>query len=204
MRSLNTLLSCLILTSASACASMDEISAEYQKTALSKYSELSVEHFIEKMTIKDDELETEAVFTTRMGSRPNASGDLYVSMISNQNDEFMRAIVPKTGGSTTYQMYFVLEASDWRRPYQINFGTRLGSKPVKRIGIDASCAGGNCTNYEDAVVTLSSAELDEMIEHMESNALALLRFRVKSQSERDYDSAFSLSELKAIRKAAAS
>ena len=185
------------------CASVDEISAEYQKTTLAKYSELDVSHFTETMTVKDDDLEIEAVYTTKLGSRPNPSGDPYLSLISNKNDEFMRAIVSKADGSITYQIYFSLESSDWRNPYQINFGEPLGSKKVSRIGIDASCTGGGCTNYEDALVTLSPAELDAMIAHLETTSQPLLRFRVKSQSGRDYDSAISLGELQAIRNVAA-
>ena len=111
-----------LLLGVASCASVDEISAEYQKTALAKYSELDVGHFTETMTVKDDDLETEAVFTTKLGSRPNASSDPYLSLISNKNDEFMRAIVSKSDGIITYQMYFSLESSDWRNPYQINFG----------------------------------------------------------------------------------
>ena len=192
----------LVAFNLTACASVGDISAEYQKTALSKYSELPVSHFVDKMNVKDDALETEAVFNTRTGSRPNPSRDPYLSLISNRNDEFMRAIVPKSGGDIIYQMYFSLQADDWRQPYQINFGEPLGSKAIKRIAIDANCTGGSCTNFEDATVTLTSAELDQMIAHLEANNLPLLRFRVKSQSDRDYDSAFSKAELQAIRQVA--
>lgn len=185
------------------CASVDEISTEYQKTALAKYSQLSVEHFTDKLEIKDDALETEAVYTTRMGSRPNPSSDPYLSLISNKNDEFMRVIVPKNGGDPVYQIYLSLKASDWRHPYQINFGEALGSKSVERIAIDASCSSASCTNYEDAIVTLTQNDLDKMIAYLEANNLSLLPFRVKSQSGRDYDSALGLSELIAIGQAPA-
>ena len=151
------------------CVSVEEISAEYQKTALAKYSELDVGHFTDTMTVKDDALETEAVFTTKLGSRPNASSDPYLSLISNRNDEFMRAIVSKSDGSITYQMYFSLESSDWRNPYQINFGEPLGSKKVSRIGIDASCTGGGCTNY-DCLLYTSPSPRDRQKSRMPSSA----------------------------------
>ncbi|MEP1230195.1 MAG: hypothetical protein ABJG88_05930 [Litorimonas sp.] len=193
-----TVLAAVLLSS---CVSVDEIAVEYQKTTLAKYSELPIEHFKDKMVIKDDALETEVVYTTRMGSQPNPSGDPYISLISNKSDEFMRAIVPKNGGDVIYQIYLSLESADWRHPYQINFGEALGSKSVTRIGVDASCTSSNCKNYEDATVTLTPSDLDKMIAYLEDGGLSLLPFRVKSQSGRDYDSALSLSELTAIRQA---
>lgn len=186
----------LCLLGTASCASMGE---GVQQLLSEQYAELSVNHFIENMSIKDDALETEVVFTTRAGSNPAAITDPYLSMFSNQNDEFMRAYYFKESKKTVYQIYFTLRASDWRRPYKINFGEQLGSMPIERIGVDVNCSSGACTNYEDAIVTLSPEDIDKMIKHLEGNNLSLLQFRVKTQSSQDYNSAISLNELKAIR-----
>ncbi|MEP6342232.1 MAG: hypothetical protein ABJ275_02875 [Maricaulaceae bacterium] len=166
-----------------------------------EYANLPIEHFLELMTLKDDELETSAQFSTYKGRRPNPSGDLYLSFVSNPNDEFMRAHVFKDSGKEIYQMYFLLSSSQWKRPSQINFSAGLGSKPTDRIGIDATCSGASCTNFEDVVVNFTKEELQGVLTALESLSEKAVRFRVKGQSGKDYDGSMASNEIKAILQA---
>jgi len=175
--------------------------ADYQSFAKAQYAELSVEHFIQTMTTTDDELETSAQFSTYKGNRPNPSGDIYRSLISNPNDEFLRAYVFKNNGKEVYQMYFLLKSSEWSRPSQINFTAGLGSKPTDRIGIDAKCSGASCSNLEDVIVNFTGTELEQAIANLEARSELLLSFRIKGQSGKDYDGSISINEIRAILQA---
>ena len=175
--------------------------ADYQTHAKSQYAALSVDHFTKTMTINDDELETSAQFSTYKGSRPNASGDLYLSLVSNPNDEFMRAHVFKDSGKEVYQMYFLLSSSEWKRPSQINFTAGLGSKPTDRIAIDAKCTSASCTNFEDVIVNFTRSELERTVTTLDQSSEPLLKFRIKGQSGKDYDGSLSVNEIKAVLQA---
>lgn len=196
----------LMTSLATACllAGCASAGTDYQAYAKSQYAQLSVEHFIKTMTIKDDELETSAQFSTYKGHRPNASGDLYLSLVSSPNDEFMRAYIFKDSGKEVYQMYFLLKSSQWKRPSQINFAAGLGSKPTDRIGIDSDCSGGYCTSYEDVIVNFTKKELQQAVKVLGANSENLLKFRIKGQSGQDYDGSFSVNEIKAILQAVGS
>lgn len=166
-----------------------------------EYAALPVEHFIQLMTVKDDELETSALFSTYEGRRPNPSGDLYLSLVSDPNDEFVRAHVFKDSGKEIYQMYFLLSSSEWKRPSQINFTAGLGAKPTDRIGVDAKCSGSSCTSFEDVIVNFTREELEGAVDRLESNSETLLKFRIKGKSGKDYDGSFAVNEIKAILQA---
>lgn len=81
------------------------------------------------------------------------------------DDKFLRALIDKETGDTTYQLY--LRSSSGRgafRPskltYLINGAPR--SAPVERIDVDVSCRHRNCTYFEDAIADLPRADLEAL------------------------------------------
>ena len=82
-----------------------------------------------------------------------------------------------------------------------NSSKAVGSKPTERIGIDANCNGGSCTNFEDVIVNFTRAELQRAVATLDQNSEPLLKFRIKGQSGKDYDGSFSVNEIKAALQA---
>jgi len=180
--------------------------AELQATAKQEYAQLSVEHFMSSMKVKDDELERSAQFSTFEGNRTIIPLDPYLALLASstkgyKNDEFIRAYVFKETGKEIYQMYFIIKGYGWSRPNSINFTAGLGSKLTSRIGIDVKCNASYCNHDEDVVVDFTRAELENVIRTLEGNSENLLKFRIKGQSGKDYDGSFSVNEIKAVLQA---
>jgi len=177
--------------------------AELHAAAKQEYAQLPVEHFLKSLTVKDDELETSAQFSTYKGYIPEIPLDPYLALLASsnegfKNDEFMRAYVFKGSGKEVYQMYFLLRANGWRRPTSINFSAGLGSRTTERIGIDVKCYSSYCNHDEDVIVNFTKDELEQVVTTLDSSSESLLRFRIKGQAGQDYDGSFSVNEVKAI------
>lgn len=93
--------------------------------------------------------------------------DLWVSTQSflpkPQNDRWFRARIDKVTGNVSYQIYFVLTSrGEGFRPKTLTFegANGLSKAEVERIDFDANCMRYGCYITEQAVATLTRADLD--------------------------------------------
>lgn len=80
-------------------------------------------------------------------------------------DKFLRALIDKETGETTYQLY--LRSASGQGALRLSKMTylidgALRSAPIERIDVDVSCRQRSCTYFEDAIAELPRADLEAL------------------------------------------
>lgn len=119
---------------------------------------LSMEHFRDTATLKDDALDTVATITTEPGFIEH-QGLLRVVM----HDTFLRGFIDKKTGETTTQVYeWITYDGAWRFYETANFSTLNGPVSVPATQIDKDldgCSTLSCTHTEHVAFTIPDAYL---------------------------------------------
>ena len=119
---------------------------------------LSMEHFRDTATLKDDALDTTATITTEPGFIEHQGLLRFVT-----HDTFLRGFINKKTGEATTQVYeWITYDGDWRFYETANFSTLNGpvSAPATQIDkqVDA-CSTLSCTHTEHVAFTIPEAYL---------------------------------------------
>lgn len=67
---------------------------------------------------------------------------------------------------TSYQVYFVMTASEWNYWDTVRYKTdgEVQESTLSRIGSDVDCSQYGCTHYEDVSTSISRSELEQIAE----------------------------------------
>ena|GEM_PF-1400087 len=163
---------------------------------------LTPENVAARVTIKDDDLEASAIFTTEpvYQERRGLLGNV-------PNDSFVRAFVDKRTGTATWQVYVVTNyIGSWRFFEQANFQTSNGVETVPVTVIDRqvqTCLSSSDCVYTEQVGFTLSDELARALGHLyaPNGQLAIWRFRLKAKSGEDFTDGFAVAEVAGIIKA---
>jgi hypothetical protein len=181
----------IVLFSAGALAK--EVKPTKQQKALLALTPDSV---ASQIAVKDDALETvvtvssEPVWTEKQG----LLGIVW-------NDNFLRAFVDKKTGKATIQVYeYIAYRGDWRHYNGVNYETPTGPETgnLDRISAEVvSCEGsdilGGCKLVEHLAFAFPAQFFGD-VKYDPSNPSGW-RYRLKSKSGRDWDSAFVAAEI---------
>ncbi len=179
-----------LLLAITGCASVDK--------QIDDWKLLSKEHFRQTTSLKDDDLETVAIFSTLNGHQftQGMAGVVW-------DDNFFRAFIDKKTGTVTYQLYQVLRYRDsgWRFFNRFNYKTSAGvqTRPAVVVSRDVDCAGvsttsNNCKYEEHVAITLGDEEMRELAKTYNPEKTIALIYRVASQSGKDHDDAILAAE----------
>lgn len=156
------------------------------------------------VTIKDDALETTAVFSTERVFQEKRG---LMGIVSE--DQFLRAFLDKKTGKRSYQVYVVLgyKADSWREPFQANFGTPLTTRPVSRASRTSDCKDkrkiGGCIRVEHVVFELPESEFRRVVDTATPADLSgkVWVFKLKTKDGKDHAGQILLSEFFALKSA---
>lgn len=164
---------------------------------------LPADHFAKSVTIKDDALETKAMFSTEKGFAEKRG---LMGIVTE--DQFLRAFLDKKTGQRTYQVYVVLayKGDIWREPFQANFGTPLASAPVKRITRTSDCRKKHehsCIRVEHVGFELPAAEFARVAETATPADMKqkMWVFRLKTRDGKDHNGEIPLAEFAGLKAA---
>lgn len=164
---------------------------------------LPPEHFANSVTIKDDALETKAMFSTDKGFAEKRG---VLGIVSE--DQFLRAFIDKRTGARTYQVYVVLgyKSDIWREPFQANLGTPLTSAIVTRLRRESDCRQkktSGCIRVEHVAFELPEAEFRRVIETATPTDMRtkMWVFRLKTRDGKDYNGEIPLAEFHGLKAA---
>lgn len=152
------------------CASVVDPNSPYGAAASPRTAEealaLTPEHFQSTATVDDDELDVTATITTQ-GGMVHRQGLLGIVW----NDNFLRAIIDKSSGRTTFQVYqYINYEGDWRFYETVNYETPDGPRRERLLTISrdvVTCAGsryGGCTYSEHFAFEVDEALLRRIAE----------------------------------------
>jgi hypothetical protein len=85
--------------------------------------------------------------------------------VESGSDAFLRARVPKSGGSPSYQIYFEMIAEeDWQYWDESRYKTRNAVKTLMldEIASEPKCTSGMCFMHEDVGASVSKETLQEV------------------------------------------
>ncbi len=189
-----TLVSVLLLIALlvlSGC-SINPTQAQLQRQALG----LSVEHFQNGVTVKDDAFETSAILSTQKGVVPPRQ-----LLQKTWSDEFVRGFINKKTGAKSYQVYVILDRYGWGwvKPYRANFGSPLRTVPTVRIDREKICTKKKqpCTRREVVGFGLPPGELRRVVETASAGDLKtkVWGFKIKTKDGSDYVGTLPLAEI---------
>lgn len=108
---------------------------------------LSMEHFRDTATVKDDPVDAATVISTEKGYAEHKG-----PMRMVWSDEYLRSVIDKNTGRKSYQVYaWIIYGGRWRSYDTVDYQTMAGSKsaPVTPIGREMeNCAVGDCQYTE--------------------------------------------------------
>lgn len=164
---------------------------------------LTPENVAGKVTLKDDDLEADAVMTTEPVYREKKGlfGDV-------PDDVFMRAFIDKQTGQVSWQVYVVTTyiGSSWHFYEQANYQTSQGVQTVPLAVIDrqvSACDSLTGCFYVEQVGFDLSDELARALAKLydPAGSLAIWRFRLKSQGGFDYTDGIAAAEVAGLVRA---
>ncbi len=174
----------------SGCAATDP------KLRARQVASLGLMHFEERVALKDDDLETAALISTRNAFQPPL-----VLTEGRWADEFIRAFIDKKTGARRFQVYVQMfhDSGGWQDALRVNYGDPLKSSPVTKIGRRKKCQGRkgkHCLLQEHIAFDVSEAELREVT--ASTGEAGIWRYRIKMLSGRDFDGHLPVAEIKAL------
>jgi hypothetical protein len=108
---------------------------------------LTMEHFRDTATVKDDPVDATGAISTEKGFAEHRG-----PMRMVWNDEYLRGVVDKKTGQKSFQVYaWIIYSGRWRSYETVDYQTTTGptSAPVTRIGREMeNCAVGDCLYTE--------------------------------------------------------
>jgi hypothetical protein len=108
---------------------------------------LTMEHFRDTATVKDDPADVVATISTENGFAEHTG-----PMRMVWNDEYLRGVIDKKTGQKSFQVHaWMIYTGRWRTYESVNYQTPTGPKSVPTIQIGketANCAVGDCIYTE--------------------------------------------------------
>ena len=108
---------------------------------------LTMEHFRDTATVKDDPVDAVTTISTENGFAVHTG-----PMRMVWNDEYLRGVIDKKTGQKSFQVYaWMIYGGRWRTYESVNYQTPTGPKLVPAIQIGketANCAVGDCIYTE--------------------------------------------------------
>jgi hypothetical protein len=108
---------------------------------------LTLEHFRDTATVKDDPADAVTIVSTEKGYAEHKG-----PMRMVWNDEYLRSVIDKKTGQKSFQVYaWIIYGGRWRSYETANYQTPSGPKSVPAIPIGketANCAVGDCLYTE--------------------------------------------------------
>jgi len=147
------------------------------------FASLDPQQIASQVTIKDDELESVARLTTETAFKFKGSfTDL------TRADNFFRAILNKTTGRTTYQLYQHLTYTDERRFSFANYETPDGpvSATLTINSGEVNCPYGTCVWWRDLAFEVPEEVLRAVAARAAARPVKPWRFRFKAQQGDDW------------------
>lgn len=187
------LLAAAIMSPQAAAQSSGEIArtAKEQQKRLGKLSSLDATHFGNTAKVKDDAFEPNVTITTDLGFKFKGG---FTSTV--RSDNFVRAIISKSGGRTIWQIYqTVTYTGGWRIFDRVNvkIGDRLITRKLDTISSDVvTCSYGPCVYSEIVGIPLEEAEVEALAA---SSSTGLLQFRLKARNGLDWDDDIAIAEI---------
>lgn len=167
-------------------ASLAACSPQMREAKVDEALALSVDHFKNTATVKDSSLDLVATITTEPGFSEKR-GLLGVVW----NDNFIRAIVDKKTGKTTYQVYQAITytGDSWKFYHSANYETPNGPVFVKAQSIsrDVQCSQYGCTHYEHVAFTVPESLLRGIAKTHSNKPQARVWWRFKFNSKAGED-----------------
>jgi hypothetical protein len=157
---------------------------------------LSMEHFRDTATLKDDALDTTATITTEPGFVEHHGLLRVVS-----DDGFLRGFIDKKTGAKTLQVYeFITYYGDWRSYNTANYQTPDGPKSVPAIPIAkevVDCSGGvsKCTVVEHVAFIVDESLLRQIAAGYVPGKPAVWLYKLIAQAGPDFEDGFSNAEV---------
>jgi hypothetical protein len=170
--------------------------------AARELSTLTPDNVAARVSMRDDDLEASATFTTEpiYKERKGLLGNV-------PNDSFLRAFVDKRTGTVSWQVYVVTTyIGSWHFYEQANFQTSNGVETVSLTVIDRQVQGcisaADCVYSEQVGFTLTD-EIARALARLydPKGPLAIWRFRLKGKSGEDYTDGIAAAELSGLVKA---
>jgi hypothetical protein len=155
---------------------------------------LTMEHFRDTATVKDDALDTTATITTENGFVEH-HGLLRVVW----NDEFLRAFIDKRTGAKTFQVYeyIIYDSDGWRFYESANYQTPDGpqSVPATKIAQNVDCSTLGCTYTEHVAFTVDESLLRLLAAGYVAGKPAIWLYKFVGKSGPDYADGLSNAEI---------
>jgi hypothetical protein len=165
--------------------------------AVRQLSALTPDNVAERVTLKDDDLEAQAVFTTEPIYKEK--GGLLGGVA---NDSFLRAFVDKRTGQVSWQVYIIINysASAWQFYEVANYQTSQGVTQVPVTIIDRDVY--DCTSYGTCSYTeqLGFDLTDEVVRalaklYLPGGKLGIWRFRLEGHGGGDFTDGIAAAEV---------
>lgn len=161
---------------------------------LEKVLAMTPADFQRTATLMDDSLETVAVITTQPGFQ-NKKGLMKIVW----EDNFLRALIDKKTGQTTYQVYQIIPYSGrWRLYHTANYETSDGPKSVELIVIDrsvGSCSRYGCSFTEHIAFPVDEPLLRQIAALYAPSKPVAWKFKFKAKAADDWNDGITASEV---------
>jgi len=164
----------------------------------SRVMSLDKQHFLDAITVKDDQFEEVAVLDTRKGYIQN-----WPLGAGLTHDVFLRGFINKRTGERKYQVYVIINhhSESWLFPYQANYGRPLRSVMADKIHSEVkNCVRStSCFFIEHATFYVEEKELLRMRTlSPEDIATKTWQFKLKTKKGQDVLNGFNANEILAL------
>ena len=155
---------------------------------------LSMEHFRDTATVKEDPLGGAATITTENGFAERTG-----PMRMVWNDEFLSGVIDKTTGQKSYQVYaWIIYSGRWRSYETATYQSAGGpqSVPATKIGSSAAnCAVGDCTYTERIAFPVDEELLRRLAAGYAPGKAAVWAYRFIAKTGPDFAGGISNAEI---------
>jgi hypothetical protein len=155
---------------------------------------LTMEHFRDTATVKEDSLGTMTTISTEDGfvERKGLMGMVW-------NDEYLRGVVDKKTDQKTFQVYTLITyRGNWRFYQSANYQTSGGSRsvPLAQIGKESdNCAVGECIYTERLAFTIDENLLRQLASENTPGKPTLWRYKLAAKQGPEYVGGISSAEI---------
>jgi hypothetical protein len=155
---------------------------------------LSMEHFRDTATVKEDPLGGAATITTENGFAERTG-----PMRMVWNDEFLSGVIDKKTGQKSYQVYaWIIYSGRWRSYETATYQSASGpqSVPATKIGSSAAnCAVGDCTYTERIAFPVDEELLRRLAAGYAPGKAAVWAYRFIAKTGPDFAGGISSAEI---------
>jgi len=155
---------------------------------------LSMEHFRDTATLKEDPLGGAATITTENGFAERTG-----PMRMVWNDEFLSGVIDKKTGQKSYQVYaWIIYSGRWRSYETATYQSASGpqSVPATKIGSSAAnCAVGDCTYTERIAFPVDEELLRRLAAGYAPGKAAVWAYRFIAKTGPDFAGGISSAEI---------